>query len=303
MDAEVSGTLQQFLDVLPGATLVLRRSDDVWTVQIANAAAQRMNLVDAKGRFKVQDDPSWQHVADDLDRCLQLGAPLEVDERLGPDDAPTFQRWSMAPLPEAADTVIVSVADLTRARLAEQRAMRERERMAQSARIDSLTGSLSRRAFFLAADRVCRDLHRDGRRAAVILLDLDHFKQLNDTHGHDVGDRALVEVASACMATLRDHDLFGRLGGEEFAAVLLDVDLESARQVGERVRRAIRDTQIPIAGGRHVQVTASLGLTAWNWDDTRLSDVLARADKAMFIAKDRSRDVLAVWEELSLDDA
>lgn len=149
---------------------------------------------------------------------------------------------------------------------------------------DCLTGALTRRAFSAeAAAAVCQH-SRDGTPAALMAFDLDHFKRINDTHGHGTGDEVLKAVADVCAATLRPGDLFGRLGGEEFCVLLPATDFSSAAICAERLRREIERLAVPSG-----KVTASFGL-AMIADHSEFDSWLAAADGALYEAKRGGRN-------------
>ncbi|PZQ56901.1 MAG: sensor domain-containing diguanylate cyclase, partial [Phenylobacterium zucineum] len=153
---------------------------------------------------------------------------------------------------------------------------------------DELTGALSRRAF-LEALHVERVRHgRYGRGVSLLMFDVDHFKRVNDTHGHAMGDEVLRAVSACCRQMLRPSDRFGRLGGEEFAIVLPETDPQGALAVAERFREAIAALRVGEAG---LQVTASFGVTGPLADeDLSLEIWLAAADSALYAAKHAGRN-------------
>jgi diguanylate cyclase (GGDEF)-like protein len=157
------------------------------------------------------------------------------------------------------------------------------------ARTDALTGVSNRRHFFEQIGEEMSRMRRYRHQAAVFMLDLDHFKRLNDGYGHDVGDRALVETAAAVRGTLRVHDLFGRLGGEEFAGFLPETELSHAVTVCERLRELIAAIRLPTAG-ETAQVTASIGVAAIDAQNETVEIALRRADQAMYAAKQSGRN-------------
>lgn len=159
-----------------------------------------------------------------------------------------------------------------------QRLASERQRMEALPHRDPLTGVQSR----LLGERMLREALIEGAAAGVVMLDLDRFKAINDTYGHPVGDRVLQAVASGCAALLRGSECISRWGGEEFLAIVPDVDAAGLQQVAERLRSAI--SSLPVAPVE--QVTASFGTTIIRPGDT-LDSVLQRADQALYRAKDR----------------
>lgn len=154
----------------------------------------------------------------------------------------------------------------------------ERARMEVMLHRDALTGIHNRRL----GQRVLQSLLGAARSAGVIMLDLDHFKAINDTYGHPAGDRVLQTVASRCRSLLREDECLSRWGGEEFLVVLPDIDANALQLVAERLQMAI--AHLPIGAVR--QVTASFGATMIGQADT-LDDVLQRADRALYKAKAR----------------
>jgi diguanylate cyclase (GGDEF)-like protein len=130
---------------------------------------------------------------------------------------------------------------------------------------------------------------RYERPLSVVVCDLDHFKAVNDTHGHGVGDFVLGTFGERLRATLREADLAGRIGGEEFLMVLPETDLAGARTFAERLRKAISATPFPLASGG-LRVTCSLGLAERTAQDGDAGQLLARADAALYHAKTSGRD-------------
>ena len=164
----------------------------------------------------------------------------------------------------------------------------------QQASIDSLTGALSRRAFKEQAARAIQLAQRHKHGLACIAFDLDHFKSINDRHGHATGDKVLVAVAEACRAELRGSDLFGRLGGEEFALILPHTDRAHMGGVAEKLREAIRQVAIS-NGGTKVPVTSSFGMAALDARTPDIDALLADADAALYEAKAAGRNRCVAW--------
>ena len=166
---------------------------------------------------------------------------------------------------------------------------RVREELEQMARIDALTGISNRRFLEEEARHIFASSRRHSHLMAVLLLDLDHFKAINDTFGHEVGDRVLKEVAAVCETELRDEDVFGRLGGEEFLAVLPETGSEEARYAAERLRNAVEALEIE-ADERTVRVTVSIGVAILAGEDDAFAALLRRADEALYEAKRTGRN-------------
>jgi diguanylate cyclase (GGDEF)-like protein len=161
---------------------------------------------------------------------------------------------------------------------------------------DSLTGATNRRGFMDRLLRAQSEAEAQAEPLSLVMVDLDHFKRINDEHGHGVGDAVLREVAHRMRRQIRRADLLGRLGGEEFAILLPDTDLVGARTQAEHLLTALRGQPFPTVG----QVTASLGVAQWNGREAA-SSWLHRADLALYEAKHLGRDRLVVAEDLDTD--
>lgn len=123
-----------------------------------------------------------------------------------------------------------------------------------------------------------------------MIIDLDHFKSINDRFGHLAGDRALQEIVQTVLGQIRETDLLGRLGGEEFGLLLPETGEREALDVAERIRRALAKREIPLEGATALTVTASMGLSTVRAGDTSMDDLLARADRALLCAKQDGRN-------------
>jgi len=153
---------------------------------------------------------------------------------------------------------------------------------------DMLTGALNRRAFFEQAAAVQARAQRHGEALSLAMLDLDHFKSLNDTHGHAAGDLALQAFAATCRECLRPYDLFARIGGEEFAVLLVDISPDEAWPILERLRRAVEEVVLEVEGAT-IRFTVSLGLSIL-LPDGSLEGALGDADRALYRAKHEGRN-------------
>ncbi len=166
----------------------------------------------------------------------------------------------------------------------------ELERMAK---IDFLTGIANNRFFFEAGESEIQRAHRYNRPLAVLMVDLDHFKKINDTYGHAIGDKALMELAVTCKDLLRNIDIFGRLGGEEFAILLPETDIVGGGIIAERLLSAIAKTNIE-ADNKILHITVSIGVAELLPDENQLETLLKRADDAMYEAKRKGRNQVII---------
>lgn len=162
------------------------------------------------------------------------------------------------------------------------------EELERVSRTDSLTGLANRRAL---GDQLAREVNRANRVGtpmSLIMIDIDRFKRVNDTHGHEAGDRVLVAVAMALRGGLRDYDAVGRWGGEEFLALLPHTDEAGAVSVAEHLRRAVASLAVP-CGDEVVRPTVSLGIARLGSDEA-IGSCVNRADEALYQAKAAGRD-------------
>ncbi|HEY7725406.1 MAG TPA: diguanylate cyclase [Anaeromyxobacteraceae bacterium] len=156
--------------------------------------------------------------------------------------------------------------------------------------LDDLTRLYNTRFLDLVLDREIRD----GRPFTVLFLDLDHFKSVNDQHGHMVGSKLLVEVARVLRACVRDDDVVVRYGGDEYVAVLVGIDSGGALKVAERIRRSVEDHAFLAAEGTRVHVTCSIGLASVPEHSNGKQEILDLADRAMYRGKRSSRNVVYI---------
>jgi diguanylate cyclase (GGDEF)-like protein len=175
---------------------------------------------------------------------------------------------------------------------------RERElKLERLSRTDALTGLTNRRRFLEVCEYELGRARRYGTHLSVIIVDLDHFKKVNDTRGHLAGDRTLAAVAGVLAHTLRDVDTAARYGGEEFAVLLPDTDAAGAAEVATRCLRRIAKTPFDAGEGPSLSVTASMGVAAFpDAAVARIEDLLRRADEALYRAKEGGRNQVVVAE-------
>ncbi len=169
---------------------------------------------------------------------------------------------------------------------------RMENQLANSARTDPLTGLMNRRAFNEVLKYEAGRTNRYGTKAVLILMDIDHFKGVNDTYGHPVGDEVLKRIAATIRDNIRDTDSACRFGGEEFAILLSDTSPEGGLTVSHALRKVIEETDIVPLPEQSIKVTASFGLT--QLAENRIEDALIRADKALYQSKERGRNRVSV---------
>jgi len=167
--------------------------------------------------------------------------------------------------------------------------LKSREEFRYQATHDGLTGTWNRRAIFDLLRREFDMTARSGMAIGLMMIDVDHFKEVNDTHGHLAGDAVLKEIARRIQEVLRSYDLVGRYGGEEFLIVLPDCDLDQVRTCAERIRRAMADEPVCL-GDWSIPVTVSVGMVIANSLLATEKDALAAADTALYRAKNSGRN-------------
>jgi diguanylate cyclase (GGDEF)-like protein len=160
------------------------------------------------------------------------------------------------------------------------------------AAIDGLTGLNNRRHFFSIAPVEFSRARRYGHPLSAMLLDIDHFKDFNDKFGHVIGDQVLQAVAKCCKESLRQTDVLGRYGGEEFVILLSETDRHVAQTVAERLRKKVSRTTVSTEKG-DLSVTVSIGIAENNEYTPDLETLIARADQAMYVAKHKGRNQVA----------
>ena len=181
---------------------------------------------------------------------------------------------------------------------------RHAQELARTAMIDPLTNVLNRRGFDqLAAAEISR-AGRTQRALSILMIDIDHFKSVNDTHGHASGDQVLVALAGCLSGYVRSSDILGRLGGEEFAILLADTPLDGAVIAAERIRCAITKLRVGVTDGS-IGLTVSVGVAELDSQATTLTEALGQADSALYQAKASGRDRVVTACELyrNLGDA
>jgi len=184
---------------------------------------------------------------------------------------------------------LLSLADVTYIREIEHQLRTANRQLHQLASTDPLTGVNNRRHFFGAVRLGLQKMQLHRLPAAMFLLDLDHFKTVNDRYGHDLGDHALVQVAATAGRIMRKNDIFARIGGEEFAGFLPETDIADAVHVAERLRHAVSEVQLPL-GTSTINVTCSIGIASVDAQADTPETAMIRADQALYAAKREGRD-------------
>ncbi len=170
------------------------------------------------------------------------------------------------------------------------------EELLKLASTDPLTGAFNRREFKSLAEQEGLRSQRYNRPLSIMMLDLDHFKNLNDTYGHAAGDKALQNFTESCSEALRNMDLFGRWGGEEFVVLLPETDKPGAIIIADRLRKVVEEASF-MHGSNKIMFTVSIGVAQYRTDETTVDAPLARADVAIYDAKKLGRNQVVAAED------
>jgi two-component system cell cycle response regulator len=177
-----------------------------------------------------------------------------------------------------------------------ERILKLEERLEQMATHDALTNLLNRRALYAGAQAELSRSIRENSPLSLIMLDIDHFKSVNDAYGHPAGDKALCLVAETLLQNKRDYDLVGRWGGEEFLALLPKTSMADARAIAERFRAGIESAGLRMPDGGAVKVTVSLGVSSTAFGAFDIETLIHQADKALYQAKNSGRNKVMACE-------
>jgi len=239
------------------------------------------------------DGSAYPHAECPIHQTLHDGQTREVEDAFICRDGRLVDvRLTVTPMRagDRGEGAVVVFHDITE----HKRMQRELCRLATT---DPLTGIDNRRRFMEQLNQELARVRRYGHAAALLMFDLDHFKRVNDRHGHAAGDAVLRHFTGLCNGLLREVDQFGRLGGEEFAVLLPDTPLAGAREFAERLRQTVADTPCDV-GMAVVSYTVSIGIAGCDQGAVDADSVLARADRALYRAKSegRNRSVIDVDE-------
>ena len=176
----------------------------------------------------------------------------------------------------------------------EERKEREKDLQYQAS-TDPLTNLLNRRAFFERCAREIEYAMQHNTELSLLVIDIDNFKMVNDTYGHQTGDHAIIAVAENIAAIIRTTDVLARIGGEEFSLLMPMTGRESAHQLGERIRLNIAEKKIEVED-QVLQLTVSIGLAVFQKEDPDIQTVFKRSDQALYRAKENGRNRVCYLE-------
>ncbi len=242
--------------------------------------------------------PEYRDAFDGLNQRVSQGESGTLEfELVGLKGTHRWMDTHAVPMRDA-NGQITGLLAVTRDITARKQADRELKQLAQT---DSLTNLANRRHFMELAEQELSRTLRYGGPLSVLMMDLDHFKSINDTYGHTIGDLVLQKFGGLVRQTLRDVDAVGRVGGEEFAVVLPQTDGEHAMEVAERLCRLTADTEVALDRGRPLHFTVSIGVTTFAGASSNIDTLLGQADQALYQAKHGGRNRVCVYQRR--DDA
>jgi diguanylate cyclase (GGDEF)-like protein len=170
------------------------------------------------------------------------------------------------------------------------------------ARTDGLTGLLNHRTFMEKLSEEYKRIDREGRPFSILLMDIDRFKNVNDTYGHPIGDIAIKTVARVLKDAGRSTDFAARYGGEEFAVGMVDTTSKGAGQMAERVRKIMEKTVVTRIGAKDLMITLSIGVSSFPEDTRKTADLMGMADAALYQAKRSGRNKVCLYKEVPASD-
>lgn len=265
----------------------------------------------------------WVFIRAQIFELVERGDPVAAQELARKDGTAKFkeiaalyeyvQEYAQDKAKHFADTSIVTTANIVHqtnlwlasltfvvvltAVIVFWRVLGLQNELRQQATMDFLTGVPNRRYFIELAERELKRSQRYGNPFALAVIDLDLFKTVNDTYGHSVGDKVLKRFCELCRAALRDSDIIGRIGGEEFAIMLPDTKLATAQEVMERIRGNIELAVVQLEKDVALRFTASFGLTTSEIGEAQLATLLRYADEALYQAKNSGRNRVCAYQE------
>lgn len=289
---------RQVIETTPVA-LMLARLPDYFVTYINQQAAQLFDLPQAAALSMRAFDFFQDRVQFmDLVYYAQRNEPahnVEIVLRRH-DGMPLWATLSLSTVTISEQVVLViGINDITERKRLE-------EELKRRATTDSLSGLANRAHFMERGEQELQRTRRYGHDLSLMMLDIDFFKQINDSFGHPAGDQVIRSIAEIALACLRDTDLIARMGGEEFAILLPETDLTATLEAAERLRLAIEEHMVTTPEGHRIRFTTSIGVAQYTEHDSGISDLLKRADKALYNAKHQGRNRVRQYNDNKAGD-
>ncbi|MBU2977543.1 sensor domain-containing diguanylate cyclase [Alteromonas sp. C1M14] len=284
---------------------------EVWNQFMANHADKLPSEVTGQSLFSLFPEIEEKWLRSKAEPVFNLNTPVFIIWEQRPylfkfassrpitsDASHMFQNVTMFPLSSPDGTIqrlCMLVYDVTDEALRKLRIERLNDELKHMSRIDGLTGLFNRRYWQEQFDRVYKLACRKHGPTSVMMLDIDHFKNVNDTYGHQAGDAVIRVLARVIQKSIRETDVAGRYGGEEFSIILEDSTLDNARKVGERIRR-LAEAMTVEHEGRQIPFTVSIGVSEYSADIASAMTWLDYADKALYLSKKNGRNQVTALE-------
>lgn len=283
---------------------------EVWNQFMENHADLRPGQVSGKKLFSLFDEIDEQWLRSKAEPVFNLKTPVFIIWEQRPylfrfstsrpitsDALYMFQNVTMFPLSSPDGTVnklCMLVYDVTDQALSKLRVERLNDELQHMSRVDGLTGLFNRRYWQERFDSLFKLSQRRETVSTACMLDIDHFKKINDTYGHQAGDLVIKTLARVIQKSIRETDLAGRYGGEEFAVILVDSTASNALKVAERIRR-LAEAMVIDHEGHQIRFTVSIGLSEFRKPVNSSMAWLEEADQALYMSKNSGRNRVSVW--------
>ena len=216
-----------------------------------------------------------------------------------------YQNFTIFPITSLTgetESIAIAIYDVTDTVIVKKQLNETNQNLLKQNRIDALTKVYNRMYWESRVEHEFINFSRYGNEASLIMLDIDHFKNVNDTYGHLAGDKVICHLANEIQKQKRDTDLAGRYGGEEFGVLLTNTSADNTYLFAERLRKAIESTHV-IYEGKKIEVTISLGIAEFNDDSSSYKEVLSQADEALYISKGNGRNQVTIYQPEQLQQA
>jgi diguanylate cyclase (GGDEF)-like protein len=229
----------------------------------------------------------------EIEKLMRSQVPDSAEVEILSEHGSCYLLCNTYPLGDGSDRLIGQVfimRDITQKKLYELNLLERAER-------DGLTKLLNRQGFNESYDKIISALIEANKQVACLMIDIDYFKKINDSFGHAVGDKVLQNLAQTLRDALREKDIIGRIGGEEFAIILPGIDKGSAFAIAERIRKRVEGIRLSKTEGRLIEYTVSIGIADNGDFNIGLKNLLHLADMALYEAKEKSRNCTVIHNE------
>jgi diguanylate cyclase (GGDEF)-like protein/PAS domain S-box-containing protein len=288
--------LMRLMDNLPGMAYRCLNDED-WTMKFISSGClkltgyERSDLTDNReiSFATIIHEDDYMLVEQEVNRALELKQPFAMEYRIKRRNGGVIWVWEQGQAVRVGHELFLEgiILDINRRKVMEQELEQELERMAAH---DPLTGLYNRRELEQHFQSELARAVRYDRPVGLLWLDVDHFKAVNDRHGHLAGDEVLCQLSHLLQSSVRTVDYVARYGGEELVIIMPEVEVDEALEMAERLRNLVELSQIPLASGKQVGVTVSIGVASFPMHGQEASLLFSKADEAMYQAKKNGRN-------------